>query len=139
MRIRTGPRKPIYTKSTKMAYIPAIVSGNLPIELPGSHPVGYASLRHAPHHSYTLPVPHIASKTGSKDDTKRVPALGVRQVEYSIYYPCEKPTKGWFWQKDSPGTSVSWLPRPIEFILDGYRRFANDHPLMKAACEWIFF
>lgn len=91
-----------------MSYIPGIVTGNLPIPFPGTHSVGYATLRHTPSNPYTLPAPRLPAKDGEKQG---IPALGIRQVEYSIYYPCEKPNKGWFWQRDKPGTSISWLPR----------------------------
>ena len=106
------------SSETMSSYIPGIITGTLPIPFPGPHSVGYATLRHTPHHPYTHPVPRLSSTsttTTTKDtDGRGIPALGVRQVEYSIYYPCEKPaSKGWFWQKDKQGTSVSWLPRSV--------------------------
>lgn len=100
------------TSSDAMSYIPGIITGTLPIPFPGPHTVGYATLRHTPSHPYILPAPRLPS-TSKIDDGKGVPALGVRQVEYSIYYPCEKPNKGWFWQRDKQGTSISWLPRSV--------------------------
>jgi hypothetical protein len=126
------------TTTTTMSYIPPILTGSLPIPLPGPHTVGYATLRHSPSHPYTLPVPSLpsstsgtstsspepsssttsASSSGSSTTTsspgKKIPALGVRQTEYSVYYPCEKSTRaGWFWQRGKQGGSISWLPRSV--------------------------
>jgi len=126
------------TTATTMSYIPPILTGSLPIPLPGPHTVGYATLRHNPSHPYTLPVPSLPTTTSGTSTTSnsspessssttsagpstttsssgnKIPALGVRQTEYSVYYPCEKSTKaGWFWQRGKQGGSISWLPRLV--------------------------
>ncbi|KAJ9113612.1 hypothetical protein QFC22_005920 [Naganishia vaughanmartiniae] len=60
-----------------------------------------------------------------------VPALGLRRVEYSVYYPCETP-KGWFGRDAAPG-GVGWLPSPVSDVLLGYSRFMNDSSWLRAA------
>ncbi len=84
--------------------IPAILTGTLPSVYPGPHSVGYASIRNLPRQPYLLPAPRYANGAGGGRDGKEV--LGVREVGYAIFYPCEERKRGW-WASES----VAFLPR----------------------------
>jgi hypothetical protein len=147
-----------------MPYIPSIISGSLPVPT-GPYAVGYYTLTHAPlpGQGFVLSSPTIdttspanAKAFGSPSSTPNnaswkeghVPALGLRRVEYSVWYPCQ-PAKGWF-GRDAAPSGVGWLPtyvafsclclfadqvfyRPVQDVLEGYARFANDSPWLRAA------
>jgi hypothetical protein len=113
-----------------MPYIPSIVSGSLP-QPQGPYPVGYYTLTHAPlpGQGFVLSSPTIDTNLpsnakafgtpGATPDNAswkagHVPALGLRRVEYSVWYPCEVP-KGWFGRDASP-SGVGWLPKYVSLL-----------------------
>lgn len=57
--------------------------------------------------------------------------LGVREVKYSVFYPCVEVRRGWF--SGGGSGAVAWLPRPFHETLKGYQRFLNNHPAVKIA------
>ena len=122
-----GPIRPSINGSS-MPTIPSIISGSLPHSA-GPHPVGYLTITHAPlpGQGFVLDSPTIDTTLPANARTYgahtspngwtagHVPALGLRRVEYSVWYPCHV-TKGWFGRDASP-EGVGWLPRYVPSIL----------------------
>ncbi|GHJ83657.1 hypothetical protein NliqN6_0059 [Naganishia liquefaciens] len=132
-----------------MPTIPSIISGSLP-HSSGPYPVGYFTIAHAPFpaQGFVLDSPTIDTRAhanarvyGAHDrgtggwEEGHVPALGLRRVEYSVWYPCEAP-QGWFGRDASPG-GVGWLPSPVSDVLEGYTRFMNDSSWLRAAYPFL--
>lgn len=118
------------SRLSTMPYIPSILSGSLP-QPQGPYAVGYYTLTHAPlpGQGFVLSSPTIdtnlpsnAKAFGTPGATPdnfswkagHVPALGLRRVEYSVWYPCEVP-KGWFGRDASP-SGVGWLPKYVSLL-----------------------
>lgn len=116
-----------------MPSIPPILTGHVPTSYPGTHPVGYFVLSSTPRYPYVLPSPRFGPKdtSGVYDGKGKGPeVLGVREIKYSVFYPCEEPKRGWF---GAGSGGLAWLPRPFHETLKGYQRFLNDHPAIKVA------
>lgn len=99
--------------------LPPIVSGALPPPQQASAPsLGHAFLRCPPISNFSLPSPVYKS-------TSR-PAFEIKEIGYSIFYPCDeerkKGSKKW----------VSWVPEPEKGILDGYEKFIG-----KSGLSWM--
>ena len=98
--------------------LPPLISGSLPApQQQGALPLGHVYLRTPPISNFSIPSPTLTS-TGK-------PALEVREVAYSVFYPCEPKLKGYKkW--------ISWVVEPTKGIVEGYEKFVG-----KSGPGWI--
>jgi hypothetical protein len=99
--------------------LPTLISGSLPSPQSSSAlPLGHAYLRSPPLSNFSIASPTITS-TGR-------PALEIRQVAYSVFYPCDTSrTKGYKkW--------VSWVVEPTKGVVEGYEKFIG-----KSGLNWM--
>jgi hypothetical protein len=95
--------------------LPPLVSGSLPPpQQQGALPLGHAYLRTAPISQFSNPSPTLTS-TGR-------PALEIREVAYTVFYPRENDKKGL-------GKWVSWVIEPTGGVVEGYAKFIGKSGL----------
>lgn len=99
--------------------LPTLITGSLPgPQSPSALPLGHAYLRSPPLSKFSIPSPTITS-------TSR-PALEVREVAYTVFYPCDtsslKGYKKW----------VAWVVEPTQGVVDGYAKFVG-----KSGLNWM--
>jgi hypothetical protein len=92
--------------------LPTLITGSLPPpQQTNPLPLGHIYIRSPPISKFSIPSPTRNSK----------PALEVREVAYSVFYPSEPKWKGKRW--------VSWVIEPTKGVLEGYEKFIGKSGL----------
>lgn len=94
---------------TMFPKLPPIISGSLPgPPQPNAPSLGHVFLRSPPISTFSHPSPKLISTSE--------PALEIREVAYSVFYPCDdQRKKGW----------VGWVPEPTKGVAQGYEKFVG--------------
>jgi len=93
--------------------LPTLISGSLPSpQQQNALPLGHIYIRTPPLSNFSIPSPKLSNDK---------PALEIKEVAYSVFYPSEPKWKGKKW--------VPWVIEPTKGVLEGYEKFIGKSGL----------